>query len=38
MTVQHLLVHELRDSKSYACSNADIGEVLCFDVIFWDSK
>ena len=32
------LVRELRDSKACACSNSDLGEVLFYDVIFWDSK
>ena len=38
MTARDLLVHELRDSKVYACSNTDVGEVLFYDVIFWDQK
>ena len=32
------LMHELRDSKACACSNSDLGEVLFYEVIFWDSK
>ena len=35
---QRDFVRELRDSKAYACSNSDLGEVLFHDVIFWDSK
>ena len=31
-------LRELRDSKACACSNSDLGEVLFYDVIFWDSK
>ena len=38
MTVRDLLVRELRDSKAYTCSHTDLGEVLFYDVIFWDSK
>ena len=30
-------VRELRNSKAYACSNSDLGKVLFYDVIFWDS-
>ena len=36
MTARNLLVREVRDSKAYACSNSDLGEVLFYDVIFWD--
>ena len=28
----------VRDLKAYPCSNSDLGEVLFYDVIFWDSK
>ena len=27
---------ELRDLKVCVCSNTDLGEVLFYDVIFWD--
>ena len=32
------LMCELRTSKAYACSNSNLGEVLFYDVVFWDSK
>ena len=34
--LQDLLPRELRDLKAYACSTTDLGEVLFYDVLFWD--
>ena len=36
LIARDLLVRELCDSKAYAFSNTDLGEVLFYDAIFWD--
>ena len=38
LTVRDLLVYELRNSKAYACSSADLGKVLFYDVMFCPTK